>query len=219
MATPPSFRRLGKRFVATPPEKNYLWHLFYNDKERRLATFLGGGLWLSRLDQFGDSKEGQLPDANLGLLRKAPTPLLEWVVKQYVLNVKRSFASCWHMSDNDPSPDAWQIFGGAGNGVAIRTTPDSMRQTLAQISGPDGPVHFAAVRYVDHSIDEIPEGNVIEAAFVVQSNYAPECEARVLIHTFGKGAEYLVNATGPFGPLVTRPQGNDTKEGGLVGGQ
>lgn len=60
---------------------------------------------------------------------------------------------------------------------------------------------------------------MIEAAFVVQSDYAPECEARVLIHTFGKGAEFLVNATGPFGQLVTRPLGDDTKEGGLVGGQ
>jgi len=164
----------------------------------KLRTFLGGGLWLARLDQFGDPLEATLPQQNLGLLYKLPSAQVPAVQKEYELGVKRAYASCWHMSDNDPSDHAWS-FGC----VALRTTPQKMEAALQVISGPDGPVHFGQIRYVDHWIDQIPEGNVIEAAFVVRLGFLLENEARVLVHAHGTAAsDYLYGKKGPFGDLV-----------------
>jgi hypothetical protein len=66
----------------------------------------------------------------------------------------------------------------------------------------------------------IPEGNVIEAAFVVRSEYACEREARALIHISGTAAaDHLLGKTGLYGPLVNCAAGT-TPSGGheLVGG-
>ncbi|XXT25169.1 hypothetical protein WME94_26910 [Sorangium sp. So ce429] len=181
----------------------------------KLDTILSGGLWFARLDKFNDRLEGALPEANrLGLLAKLPKNSAAWVEREYERSVLRSYALCWHINDSDPDFHVWDVFGDQRDGVAVRTDCKCLRDALSQIVGLDGPVHFGAIRYVDHNADTIPEGNVIEAAFVVRSDYADEREARALIHTYGTAAfEHLVGKSGFFGPLVTPTSGTSSPSG------
>lgn len=223
MARSHTITRISKAFTPVKPTSKHLWHLASGQQmERKLETFLRGGIWFARLDTFTSGvPEGTLPKRNKSLLDKLPKFQVKMVKKVYTRAVKRSFASCWHMSDADPSTSIWKSFGGDGNGIAIRTTPTHLTQVLAAISGNDGPVHFGEIRYIDHWIDVIPEANVIEAAFVVQDSYAYEREARVLIHSHGTAAsDHLAHASGLFGPLVKRPPKRQLDAGsyGFLGG-
>lgn len=203
-----------------PPTSRHLWHLFFWPLEQKLKTFLESGLWLARLDTFAEASESQLPHANLGLLVKAGTPLIPWIQAQYQMEARSAYASCWHMSEADPSAYAWEQFGLNGRGVAIRTTPEAMWSALRPVSGPDGPVYFGAIEYIDHDTSTIQPENVIAAALAVDKKYQQEMEARVLIHTEGgAAAERLLDYEGPYGALITRnPNAGQPGEPTFVGG-
>lgn len=209
--TQSSFRRVSGAFVPAVPSQEGLWRVMDLNK---LDTLLRGGLWFARLDKFNDRLEGTLPEVNrLGLLAKMPTNSAAWIELEYKRGVLRSYALCWHMNDADPDTHVWDGFGG-DNAVAVRTNCGRLHAALNSITGPDGPLHFGAIRYVDHDADMIPEGNVIEAAFVVRTGYARECEVRALIHTYGDAAfKYLVNKQGFFGPLVVQANGSGSPSG------
>jgi hypothetical protein len=165
--------------------------------------------------------EGTLPTPNVGLLNKLPHFQISMVKNIYDRAVRRSFASCWHMSDSEPTEYVWDEFGGHHDGIAIRTTPTKIQSALSNIWGSDGPVHFGKVGYIDHYLDVIPADNVIEAAFVVDDGYQRENEARILIHTDGSAAaNKLARKRGPYGDLVVRPSQEeiDAGNGGFNGG-
>jgi hypothetical protein len=167
------FRRISGPFQPTEVTSKHLWHIMPNWK---LSTFLDGGLWLARMDEFGDPLEGTLPWPNL-VLNKLPAAQVPAVLREYELGVKQAYASCWHISDDDPSDYAWGTFGHIG----LLTTPDLMKQSLQYVSGPDGPVHFGKIRNVDHWQDSIPEANVIEAGVPL----SPPCFAADQGHIVG----------------------------------
>lgn len=210
--------RIGGRFCPPTVDTEYCWHLMPMDRLDKLQTFLNGGLWLARLDTFGPIKktrEGELPLPNLGLLDKMPKFMVAWVEKQYHLAVMRSYASCWSKDGHTPNDDLWNSsFGGYGNGVAIGTTPEEVSIAIAAITSSSGPAYFGSVRYIDHYTDTIPEGNTLEAAFVVRHDYCAENEARVLVHSYGQNAvRYLLNNSGPHGPLISPVPPNQSSSG------
>ncbi len=189
-------KRISKSFCPTPVTSNCLWHVMSSEK---LQTFIGGGLWMARIDEFADRLEGTLPSENrLGLLSKLPEEQILAVLREYNFAVKRSYASCWHMSDGGPSNAIWEL-----GCVGLMTTPQIMKKALEPVSGDEGPVYFGQIRYIDHSHETIPEGNTLEAGFVVKKKYEQQKEARVLIHTYGASAhKYLYGKKGPFGDLI-----------------
>lgn len=205
------FSRASEPFVPTPPT-NKLWRVMNFEK---LDTMAQGGLWLARLDQFKDPREGRLPALNsLGLMGKLCVKDAEWIEGEYKRGVLRSYAICWHINENDPSDHVWRTFGNPKNGVAVCTTADRLRQALRSITGLDGPTYFGIVRYIDHSAQAIKDGNVIEAAFVVRREFEAEQEARVLIHTHGTAAyENLFNKRGKYGKLVASVVGTSSPSG------
>jgi hypothetical protein len=69
-----SIRRISNGFVPVSPRTNYLWHFVRWTQKEKLLTFLSGGLWFARLDEFHDELEGTLPSENVGLLRKTLVP-------------------------------------------------------------------------------------------------------------------------------------------------
>jgi hypothetical protein len=204
------------------------------DLQKLRTLVVDQGLWLARLDQFGTKYEGMLPDANrVGLLAMFPAPSAEWLIKQYAYGVKRSYASCWHARDREPSPAVWQEFDKAGQGVAVGVQFDTLVGELEMVapgvnappSGGRGPIHVGAVTYIDHHADRIPEENFLEAAFVVRSKWSYQQELRVLIHTHGGAYDGLYGKKGPFGDLVTAISGKESGtgatefEGGHLGGR
>lgn len=122
----PSVRRASDEFVSEPPMTRYLWHLFRGcEWELKLETFLVGGLWLARLDTFNDRLEGTIPERNLGLMEKllGSEKLAASVEEDFRFAAQNAYASCWHMSDGDPSEEAWTQFGDQHAGIALRTNP------------------------------------------------------------------------------------------------
>lgn len=130
----------------------HLWHLFCSQEIFKLHTFLAGGLWCADLGSiigFGNDVEGSGPQ---GL-----------------------FVSCWHASEGDPTPSAWKIFGGDGDGFAIRTAIEELNGYAASFSNPILAARFGAVRY-------IPQGASIEdPAFEVPEHHKNEEEMRLLL--------------------------------------
>lgn len=169
----------------------YLWHLIrWHDIPRKLLTFLAGGLWLSRLDQFRDPLEGSSPASNLGLMEKllGSRKLAESVEEEYRRASRNAYASCWHMSNGDPSNKMWQKFGGHHKGIAIRTDSATLEMQLGALVGRMGPGYISEVTYVDHSKDAIPEAQTLAAAFCVRRKYSFQQEARILVNTYGAAA-------------------------------
>lgn len=200
--SPLEIRPAWHAFAPDPVTSTYIWHVLNISK---LETFIAGGLWCARIDQFGDPREGRLPERNrLGLYNALPAPGARWVEQQFEEAVSWSFASCWFMSSERPPADIVRTFGTPGETLVLRSTPAKMSaalQPFSSTSGP-GPCYFGRIRYIDHNRDSIPDWNVIEAAFVVRADYSVENEARVLVHIKGTAGVALAARTGPFGALV-----------------
>ena len=197
----------------------------------KLRTLLADrGLWLARLDQFGTKYEGMLPVPNqMGLLSMFPAPAADWLQREYQHGVQRSYAICWHARDGSPASEVWAEFDKPGQGVAVGVSYEELLLQLGHVAssvnvppvGGDGPIHVGAVTYINHQTDSVPEGNVLEAQFVVRDKWSYQQELRVLVHTHGTAAyDRLYNKTGPFGQIVepVLPGQSATGKTELVGG-
>ena len=122
----PELSAVPTRAGAFDMESQYnLWHLFVAEEMYKMSTFMRGGLWCAELNSiitFEGDVEGTQP---FGL-----------------------FVSCWHRSKDVPTPRAWEIFGGSGNGFALRARPSSLESFVAQFNGAKHRVRFEQVRYL-----------------------------------------------------------------------
>jgi len=129
-----------------------LWHLFSTAELFKLNTFLSGGLWCSDIGSmvgFGEDAEGCGPQ---GL-----------------------FVSCWHASEGDPTSRAWKIFGGDGDGFAIRTTIDELQSCATSITSSAIAARVGPVTYV------LEGGMISDPAFEVLGHHGDEREVRLLL--------------------------------------
>jgi hypothetical protein len=144
-----------------------LWHLFVVDEMYKMNTFLRDGLWCAELNtipSFDGDVEGSQP---FGL-----------------------FVSCWHLSTGDPTPKAWEIFGGCGNGFALRAKPSFMSSLAERYNTDRLRVCFGQVRYL--SAGEEPT----DPAFQVGPAHDQEEEMRLAI----------------FSPDIVDPEDGQRKE-------
>ena len=194
---------IPKPFSPQQPQGRHLWHFIRVNQLFKLETLLKYGIWLSRLDQFRDEREGTLPRPNLGLLEKLlPPAMAEYAAKLYQKDALRGYASCWSASDGDPSEEMWQNkFGNRGRGIALRTSPNLLASAAARFLGVGGPGYFGQVRYIDHDKDPVPEANTIEVAFVVQERFRYQQEVRLYVHTLSESAYTVL-----MGEFVARGQ-------------
>jgi len=129
-----------------------LWHLFPLTEERKLRTFLHGGLWCAELNSIitslGDVEETQ---------------------------PYGTFVSCWHRSEGDPTLIAWTIFGGDGAGIAIRGSSSYLKSLADKVCRNWVRGRFGEVRYLS------PTEHVVDVAFEVRSIHQSESEMRVAL--------------------------------------
>ena len=141
---------LTERCQPAPTEPYALWHLFPVEEMRKLEAFVHGGLWCAELNSivsFEGDTEGSQP---FGF-----------------------FVSCWHRSKSDPTPVAWEVFGGLGNGIALRAQPSFLKSLAKRFSADGLRVRFDEVRY-------LPKGEQCsDAAFEVACSHAGEREMRL----------------------------------------
>lgn len=196
-----TLNRVTDEFSVAFPTSSSLWKLAAADELFKLDTLLEGGLYLARLDRFKDPREGTLGRMTKSLLDKAPVYEKRYILRQYKNARRQSFAICWHRSDKEPSEYVWNVFGGAHNGFAIRTTPRKLRMAVESViecrAG-----YIGEVKYKNHDKQENSLSNILDVHFVVRDDFIYEEEVRFLIHTFGPYGQTLNGIEGPKGPLL-----------------
>jgi hypothetical protein len=196
-----SVKRVTDEFSVAFPATPSLWRLAEAEDLYKLDTLLEGGLYMTRLDQFQDSREGALGRKSTSLLDKAPAYEKRYIIRQYKNARRQSFASCWHKSDKEPSEYVWEEFGGYHTGYAIRTTPQKLLKAVEPVVACRAG-YIGEITYKNHNRQENKIGNILDAHFVVRDGYRDEEEARFLIHTFGPRGQLLYGQEGPKGQLL-----------------
>jgi hypothetical protein len=128
-----SVKRKTDEFSIAFPTSPFLWKLARADELYKLDTLLVGGLYMGRLDQFKDPREGTLGRKTKSLVDKAPAYEKLYIIREYKNASRQSFASCWHRNDKEPSEYVWNEFGGKHNGFAIRTAPEKLRMAVESV--------------------------------------------------------------------------------------
>jgi hypothetical protein len=92
--------------------------------------------------------------------------------------------NCWHIND-DESEAMWRLYASAGNGIAIESTADKLKNSLRT----DG-IIIDRVRYMNFERDEIEKGHEHYGLFLKRTAFAHEMELRatILLPTPGVGA-------------------------------
>ena len=129
-----------------------LWHLFCTEESFKIETFLDGGLWCSDLGSitgFQGDPEGS--------------------------KFHGIFVSCWHVNEGDPSDVAWKIFGGDGDGFAIRTSPEKLLALVNAVGAERITARLVEVPYTPASV-------VINGpAYQVSESHSKEEEVRLVL--------------------------------------
>jgi hypothetical protein len=193
-------RQTGEFSIASPTTR-YLWRLASAEELYKLDTLLDGGLYMARLDQFKDPREGALGRRTKSLLDKTPSYEKRYIIREYKNARRQSFASCWHGHDTQPSEYVWNQFGGGHKGFAIRTTPYKLGMAIKSVIA-CGAGHIGAITYKNHDKTENTLRNILDAHFVVRHEFEEEAEVRFLIHTFGPHGQRLCGQKGPKGQLL-----------------
>ncbi|MFT3838874.1 MAG: DUF2971 domain-containing protein [Myxococcaceae bacterium] len=136
-----------------------LWR--FMDFTKYVAMLREGALYFTRADQLPDPYEGR---REAGRLLQEP---------QEDDRLHRSvFLSCWHQNEKE-SAAMWRIYLGSDEGVAIKTSVEQLRHSLAAT-----PVrlHVGKVAY----LDEPPERDELDPFFTKRQSFDYERELRVL---------------------------------------
>jgi hypothetical protein len=144
-------RILGPELNSCFPGKK-LWHLFSWEERYKLETFLDGALWCSDVGSiigFDGDAEGS---------------------RFYGI-----FISCWHVNVGDPSENVWDVFGGGGNGFAIRTSTERLK-AIADATRTE--YLMASCREVSYIS---PKKMLVDPAFQVRKSHINEEEFRLAL--------------------------------------
>jgi hypothetical protein len=196
-----TLKRKTDEFSIEFPTSPSLWKLAKADELYKLDTLLEGGLYMARLDQFKDPREGALGRKTKSLLDKTPAYEKRYIIREYKNARRQSFASCWHGNDTEPSEYVWNEFGGEHNGFAIRTTPQKLRMAVESVVA-CGAGYIGEITYKNHDKKENNLRNILDAHFIVRDDFKDEEEVRFLIHTFGPHGQLLYAQEGPKGQLL-----------------
>lgn len=155
-----------------------LWHLLPLSELYKLETFLRGGLWCaesSTIVTFEGDIENKLP---FGF-----------------------FISCWHINPL-PSQRAWEILGGNGHGIALRTSLSAIQHLADLIRVCKWDIRFQPVHYVDTTKPFTP------SPFAVSRSHVHENEGRLVVHAQEtKTLDHSINKLGdPFARYLARDQ-------------
>lgn len=174
-------------FEAPADRTTPLWR--YMTLAKLLSLLQERSLWLSRADLLGDPHEGSvgprgLQDRNERLRRFGaetghPEELTETMIESMSIVTHRytrhHYVNCWHMSQYE-SAAMWQIYGGAGAPVAIRSTFDRLCESLLG----EHRSLVGKVQYVDPQTQHAPFGNTFAPYVCKRLAFAYEQEVRVV---------------------------------------
>lgn len=158
----------------------------YMDLAKFLWTLEHESLYFCRLDMLEDAFEGALPASVIQPLVAANK---SWynaekyhnqTLPGHIVDMYRNstFVNCWHMNEHE-SAAMWDLYGGAGSGIAIQSTYRHLKASFDQYSGK---IFIGVVRYIDFSIDVVNPYSGIAVASSKRKSFEHEREIRVFAH-------------------------------------
>jgi hypothetical protein len=181
-------------YTPIPITEKYLWHFIRGrDLCKKIATFLEGYLWMARLDTFGDPYEGTVSSPTLNQFKKdfsGQRNVSSMISQEYAKFSKKSYASCWHVNNCDPTDEEWNSFADGGDGIVIKSTPELLLLATCQ-SKHDFEMYLGKVKYIDHAKDTMSDWNMLDACFSIRNGYKDENEARLLLSLSGQAQKMI----------------------------
>lgn len=199
--------------IFTPPSNREISVWRYVDLAKLLSLLQHRSLWFSRADQLGDPHEGSLGRVSASL-REQQYRSAEWgpsvtpdVVEQVISSgpvltrgfTRHTFVNCWHMNESE-SAAMWQIYGGAGAPVAIRSTFERLCSSLRG----EEPTYVGQVRYVDPDMQPIPYGNTLAPFVYKRLAFSYERELRAVQARMPVAGD-AIDLNAPSPPGVAEP--------------
>ncbi len=154
-------------------------------------------LFFSRSDKFEDPFEGATPHNNIHLREQRLTTYLplhqpyndrEDYLRRMRIHFKnklhlrkRVAVNCWHQNNHE-SEAMWKLYVPSGEGVALRTTIKSLKQSLTSA---DEPMQISNVNYINYDRDLIDENLVLAPFITKRKSFEHEREVRALIYRPG----------------------------------
>jgi hypothetical protein len=194
--------------LTVPADGASLWRYQTFDKFMQLLE--GGTLWFSRADKFVDRFEVAVPDKDrqtaraslLESMRQAgaddfvsrwlnrfaglTADQLQELPDEKIASLMPRFAnrfayvSSWHHNDTE-SAGLWTQYTADGNGVAVRTTAETLREVLDAGTGDAYKVALGEVHYLDYHADSWGAWHQFSATFHKRRSFAYEQEVRAVI--------------------------------------
>jgi hypothetical protein len=150
-------------------------------------------LWLSRVDTLYDRWEIAASQADLDAIVASGYMTRDQAETIIAIEREHNFVSCWCASDHE-SHALWQIYSGSFEGVAIQTTLERLRQSVADIVGlprPGFPNGLTSVRPVvyGHDAPVLPHEShpyLVDLGVRKRPMFEYEHEVRVVHHRTGE---------------------------------
>jgi len=166
----------------TPAGNQLLWR--YMDAGQFLSLLTTSKLHFTRVDQFDDKWEGEAPELNVAAINQAvasgqlPPEAATAVMKATRQFKTAIFVNCWHENE-DESAAMWKLYGTQSSNIALITTVDRLRQSMAAF--PEPKVYCGRVKYIDYRKDHIDTSNLFNYFIHKRRSFSHEQEVRLLV--------------------------------------
>ena len=175
--------------MAEPAQDAILWRYMSFTKFASLLT--KRALFFARADKLGDPFEGSIPQLTIQAIHDDTT--LGEHKNTLILMLRNRprypLINCWH--ENETESDAmWKLYAGHGEGIAIRTTYRSLRESLI---GKEL-VSVEKVEYVDYDTTHVQLSDPLAQFMKKRRSFAHEREVRAVIeHLYFRDNQIIVD--------------------------
>ena len=166
------------------------------------------GVFFSYPGKLDDAFEGSLPTPTIERLRNLnAAELIEDSTK------KGHVVSCWHEMDHE-SDAMWRLYAGRGAGIAVKTTFESLMESMSPgwIENPHDTFMAGRVGYVDYDTEDIPVLHGM-SLFYKRKSFSYEREVRIACfeneNESSHGVIYHVNLEELIHEIVVSPLAED----------
>jgi len=186
------------------PKENYQI-VKYMDLTKFVSLLQRKSLFFCRLDKLEDHFEGTTAKSNwkrrynfFATQHLRSSKLKKLSEDEILKNVEEYFEGdrkmkalkticCWNISDSE-SAALWKIYSDFNQGIMLVSKVTSV---IEAFEGTIEQINLSEVKYINHSYDEMPDGNTMFPVIHKHNAYSYEKELR-LIHTvdFGNGLIY-----------------------------
>ena len=120
---------------------------------------------------------------------------------------KQLFVSCWHASEYE-SEAFWQIYGGRGHGICIRSTVDHLSHSLTY----GAPIYGGIVEYLDETKELLGDSCIFQNCLWKRRSFVHEKEFRAVIweqDPTTSGIEVSVDINSLVDEIIVHPQADE----------